>query len=274
MEVCNFRIIEIKKISQLLSDLLNFDLSDFTYVNLKIKLEQFCKEASVTSFDLFLKKIKENTAFRKDFLEAIFFDSYELFRDPAMWRIVKKNIISSVKQNTNYRVLFPSCYRGSELVSFLILREELALTKEIEVFYTSPLDSLNQVKNGFLNDKRKQDLNMSNYKRIAGKEIEQSYFIENNNRYIPVSRLFENTVYYSFDERQNPFIKKANLIIYRNKLINYNPSVKEKIIENLVKTLKTGSYLITGIKENLQYALETNKLAFFDEKEKIYIKKL
>jgi len=94
MEICNFKIIEIKKISQLLSDLLSFDLSDFTYVNLKIKLEQFCKEASVTSFDLFLKKIRENLAFRKDFLEAIFFDSYELFRDPAMWRIVKKNIIS------------------------------------------------------------------------------------------------------------------------------------------------------------------------------------
>ena len=274
MSVCNFKILEVKKVSQLFNDFLNIDLSDFIYVNLKIKLQQFCNDVNISSFDSFLKQIREKEIFRKKVLEAVFFDSYELFRDPAVWRVIKEKIILEAKQKTNYRVLFPSCYQGSELISFLILRDELALTKEIEVIYTSSLDMLNQVKEGFLYDKRKQDLNLSNYKRIAGKEFKKIYFEKKQNRLLPVSQLFENTSYYNFDETQVPFFKSINLIIYRNKLINYNSPIKKIIINNLLKNLKTTGSLIIGIKEDIANIIENSKLDFFDEKEKIYRKSL
>jgi len=272
MEVCDFKIIEIKKISQLFEDLLGINLSDFTYVNLKIKLQQFCKESQINSFDLFLKKIRENEIFRKDLLENVFFDSYELFRDPAVWRALKE-IVVEAKHKTNYRVFFPSCYQGSELVSFLILRDELSLIKNIEVVYSSSIDILNKVKEGFVADKRKQDLNLSNYKRIAGKDLTKEYFVKQQNRLLPISSLFENTKYYNFDERKASFFKSINLVIYRNKLINYNQSIKTILINNLLKNLKTKGYFVMGIKESLPKGVENNNLESFDEKENIYIKK-
>ena len=274
MKICDFKIVEVKKIVQLFDDLFKIDLSDFTYVNLKIKLQQFCKEVKINSFDTFLKKIRENENFRKNLLETISFDSYELFRDPAVWRVIKENIILESKQKTNYRVFFPSCHQGSELVSFLILRDELALTKEIEVIYTSSLDLLNKVKEGFVNDKRKQDLNLSNYKRIAGKDLTKEYFVKEQNKLNPITQLFENTNYYNFDEKKTAFLKSVNLIIYRNKLINYNQSTKKTVINNLLKSLKTNGYLVIGIKEVINSNLENNNLICFDKKENIYIKKL
>ena len=90
MSVCNFKILEVKKVSQLFNDFLNIDLSDFIYVNLKIKLQQFCNDVNISSFDSFLKQIREKEIFRKKVLEAVFFDSYELFRDPAVWRVIKE----------------------------------------------------------------------------------------------------------------------------------------------------------------------------------------
>lgn len=273
MAACNLHIKDIKEISRFSSEMFNIDFSGFAYVTLKIKLEQFCDKYRVTSPILLEEKLNATPALKEDYLSYIYFNEFELFRDPALWRCVKDDILSQIKTDLQYRVFFPSCNQGAELLSFLILREELGLVDKIQVLYSSQHKILDQVQRGFALDDRKHHLNLSNYKRIDGHELEDKYFSREDNILVPNIDLFRNTVYFDFKETEGPFKKSVNLVIYRNKLLNFNRPSQVEVASNLIKNIKPGGYLILGVKERLVNDANRELFPVFNSKESIYKKK-
>ena len=268
MASCSIKILDLKKLSHLLID--SIDLTDFTYINLKIKIEHFCEDSKLPSFDALIKLIRTDPITKESFLRFILFDTFELFRDPALWRFVKDELLKNIKNKSTYRVLFPSCYQASELVSFLILRDELNLTNNIQVIYTNPLDMFSAVQSSSVcYRKRNYELNLSNYKRIDGKDLSEAYFKIENKSFKPMSFLFENTKYYNYNEQKDVFSKKSDIIFYRNKLLNINPPLQKILTQNLISSLKAGGFFIIGIKEKLK-ADATEGLSMFNDKENIY----
>ena len=268
MASCSIKILDLKKLSHLLID--SIDLTDFTYINLKIKIEHFCEDSKLPSFDALIKLIRTDPITKESFLRFMLFDTFELFRDPSLWRFVKDELLKNIKNKSTYRVLFPSCYQASELVSFLILRDELNLTNNIQVIYTNPLDMFSAVQSSSVcYRKRNYELNLSNYKRIDGKDLSEAYFKIENKSFKPMSFLFENTKYYNYNEQKDVFSKKSDIIFYRNKLLNINPPLQKILTQNLISSLKTGGFFIIGIKEKLK-ADATEGLSMFNDKENIY----
>jgi len=270
---CNFKIKEIRELSILINKHYKIDISDFTYVILKIKFEQFCNLNKISSATHLIEKIESSVSVFKELVVFLFANEFELFRDPALWRSLKQEVLNTFTRDIQYRVLIPSSFGGADLISFLILREELSLTDKIQVIYTSPIEILNKVKDGFLLEERKHNLNLSNYKRIDGDVLKDSFFKKELNMLYPVEHLFKNTVYAVFSEIQDGrFHKNVNLILYRNKLISYNRKLQIEVINNLINSLKTGGFLALGVKERLIDDANREKFIIFNKKESLYKK--
>ena len=270
---CSLRIKEVKEISVLVSEKYNIDINSFTYVSLKIKIEQFCVDYKISSASALIEKLKISTNLLNELVAFIFINEFELFRDPALWRSIRDEVLSTFTRDIQYKVWFPSCFEGGELISFLILRDELKLTNRIKVIYTTPLEELNRVKEGFVYEERKHNINLSNYKRIEGHELPEKYFVKQANIIKPLEELFENTVHEEFCEaRDGAYKKNVNLIVYRNKLLNFNRKQQVDIVDNLIDSLKTGGFLALGVKEVLVDDANREKFIIFNKKESLYKK--
>ena len=271
--ICNLYIKDIKAISKLLEDLWNIDLSHFTYVILKIKLEQFCDKYKIQNVKLLENRIETSPLIKEDLLIYLYSDGFELFRDPSFWRTLKEDILKNINTNLPFRVLFPACHQGAELLSFLMLRDVLGLTDKVSVMYSYHHQKLNQVKNGFNFDERKHQLNLSNYKRINGEELPEKYLRFESNKLIPSSDLFINTVAFHDLEIASDLNKSVNGVIYRNKLLNYKRNIQNEIISGLATKIKSGGFLALGIKEQILKDSNKELLTMINKKESIYKKK-
>jgi len=274
MTVCSIHIKDVKEIAKQSKDWFGIDLGDIIYVTLKIKIEQFCKTYKLTSSQNLIEKLNTIPALRDDFLSFIFFDEFELFRDPAFWRSIKESILTQVKTDIQFRVFFPSCHQGAELLSFLILREDLGLADKIQVLFASQHKLLNKVGKGFVYEERKHHLNISNYKRLEGEDNLDKYFVQKMNKLVPEKKLFRNTMYFDYNETEGAFRKSVNLIIYRNKLLNYNSNLQLQITNHLIKKIKLGGYLALGVKEKLIDDNNRELFIVFNKKESLYKKKI
>jgi chemotaxis protein methyltransferase CheR len=141
------------------------------------------------------------------------------------------------------------------------------------VIYTSKVDHINQVLRGFDFEERKHNLNLSNYKRIEGKELPDHYFVKQANKLVPDAKLFVNTKHMMHNEINEAMLKKSNLIIYRNRLLNFNRTLQVEVVNNLINSLKTGGYLVLGVKERLVDDANRELFSIFNIKESIYKKK-
>ncbi len=269
----SLKIKDVKKIIEFINEIYNFDLSDFTYVSIKIKMEQFIDKYKITSVDDLFNKVKKISSLRNEFIKFLLVDSFELFRDPALWRIVKEEVLHNFSRDIMYKVWIPSCFQGAELLSFLILREELGMADKIQVFYSSPFKVLSDVKGGFNYEERKHGLSLSNYKRIDGHNLDEKYFTKVQNVMIPLNSLFNNTIQYEYNEIEQPFSKAVNMILYRNILLRYNKKKQADVAQNLIKSLKSRGFLILGVKESLVDDANRELFTIFNLKESIYKKK-
>lgn len=267
------KIKDIKDISAFLLEELKIDVSNYTYVSLKIKIEQFFEKYKIINTNLFFEKIKVNPSFKNEFISHLFINEIELFRDPATWRVIKEEVIDQIKNEFHFRAYFPSSLEGSDLLSFLILRDEYRLTDKIEVVYSSKLELINQAKNGFDFEERKHNLNKSNYKRVDGVELSDKYFLKQGNKLVPSNILFENTTGIVLDEIKEVYSKKSNIVIYRNRLLNFNKSLQISILNNLAQIIKPNGYLVLGVKEKLHDDSIKDIFITFNENENIYKRK-
>jgi chemotaxis protein methyltransferase CheR len=270
----NLKIKEVKDLIRFIADRFGVDFSQYAYVSFKIKLEQFFTKNKITDLDSFFEKFEFNENFRQGFYSYVFNYEFELFRDPALWRSVKEEILKKIKGEIQFRVCIPSCYQGAELLSFLILRDELGLQDKVHVIYTSNLKNLSKAIDGFDYEERKHALNLSNYKRIEGKELADSYFIQHGNKLLPNKKLFVNTSHLQYNELDEVMRKKSNLIIYRNRLLNFNRTLQVKVVNNLIDSLKPGGFLVLGVKERLVDDANRELFTIFNLKESIYKKKI
>lgn len=273
-KVCNLKIKEVKAISLYIKQLFNVDLSTHVFVSLKIKLDQFCSQHVIFDAQTLIDRLKNSHLLQKELICQVYLNEFELFRDPSLWRFMKENILKNITTTSMYKVWFPSSGEGAELISFLILRDELKLTSKIQVIYSTELKTLDKAKEGYVYDIRKHQLNQSNYKRIEGKELTESYFFKHLNKMSPNSSLFVNTVYDNFNEVNTGYKKKLNMIVYRNKLLVMNNSTKCDVIQNLTESLIPGGFLILGIKESFADAANKDNYSIFSQQERVYKKKI
>lgn len=274
--VDNIGIVDTRNIISAVTDTYGIDMSDYTFTILKRRLIHAINTFGSHSADDFAEKIRKKAITADDFLYTVSLEVTEFFRDPSLWRELRDKYISEISRATDSPIWMPCVTSGDELFSLAIIIAEAGLQGKIKIDANCPSNKhIELIKKGGNYDQKKIEVSEANYTRYVGKTQFASYYTLNDNKAVMKPQLLDSVTLEKQDDILNcPIARKYKMIIYRNKLLQFNIPLYDKVIRKLVDSLEIGGYLVIGNMETLEYSEASKKLQIVNANEKIYKKRV
>ena len=267
----SYSINELRELAERLTAVSNLPYDEMTHSFFKRRLALLYDKSAIRKTPQFISMLEEDSFI--DAVNAEFaIDTTELFRDPGFWRKLRRLIHDSeIELDPRAKVWIPSVTSGEELYSFLILLDELGLSGQLDITTShNSRMAIIPVQEGLLMTKKVETNNL-NYKRFEGHSKLDSYFERGRCNICLKKELLKDVrmVIGFFPPEEKEY--KASIVIFRNKMLYYNKSYHEKLIEQIDRNTKPGGILCVGINEALPTVFAT-RFECIDEKESIYRK--
>lgn len=237
----------------------------------KRRINGFMEENKFTDEEKLVKALLEDTTLFDFFICIISMPESEMFRDPQFWAELKENVFPELIKVANPLVYFPFSTTGEELYTFLICLHEAELLDKIKIIVSCPCQrNIDTIKSGTYN-KRAFEISEANYKRFnpAGK-IDIFTTVSGKNIILNPT-LLRNTSF--LVERFTKSNKdKFELVLFRNKLLGFQLSMQETIIETIYSIMNPKGFLALGVNDNKDIGILKNSFSEFNKRESIYRK--
>lgn len=269
-------IVDIREIIKNIAGKYDYDFSEYALTSFKHRLEKLMIKNNLSSVDGLIKKLKNNKGFFDIFLHEISVPSTEMFRDPSLWRWLRDELFINISDKNlgRLKIWFPNSVSGGELYSMAILLKEMDILDKVQIISSSISNkSLEYIKEGRY-DLKKIEVSAENYIRFKGESNFLNYYRLDRYYAFRDTSLIKNIEFNKQSINFDNSPMNIKLILFRNSLIYFNPSLQEKILRNMYENLSATGYLILGIKERIKN-LDTNKtFEPVNELEGIYKKSL
>jgi chemotaxis protein methyltransferase CheR len=268
-------IVDIREVIRTIKLHYNYDFADYALTSFKQRLERVMIRNNIDSAEKLIIKLQKEPAFFNTFLCDIAVPSTEIFRDPSLWRWLREEYFpSAIEKNIGkFKIWLPYCVSGGELYSLIILLSEMDLLDKISIAVTSISDTLiEKIKEGCY-DPKKIDISVENYKRFNGSKDLSTYFKADQNCVFRDTSLIRKVEFRKLNINFDNTPPNNKLILFRNSLIYYNPTMQEKVLHILYESLSGSGYLILGIGEKITGAIARD-FEVVNEAESVYRKRI
>lgn len=263
-------IIEYKGIITTIKETYGFDFSQHAIGSLSRNISYFMKLSRYPTTSLLQKALKNDKLVFEKFLSYLYCEHISLFREPAMWRVLRETVLNNILEKNPLKIWIPEVSLGSDYFSLVIyLKQQNLLSNSKIIISDQSHINLEKCRLGELNQSILMN-SESNFKRIN----EHNTFYDSiekrgNNSFIKKELLNKTFIYKcSMEDIKLPY--KPNLVIFRNRFIYYSHPKEQKIINLLHRAMDGGGFLITGVKENIGLFDIDKKFRLIDEEEQIY----
>lgn len=229
------------------------NLSDQKVNLLKTRLNKRLRALKLNTFKEYYEFLIKNEAEYEDFVNAISTNVTSFFREPRQWEFLKKEINNiQAKNGGKLRIWSSASSTGEEPYTIgIFLKEELKNFENanIKILATDiSHDALTKAIKGVFSQKSIAGLErqfvLKNFTRV---DKSDSYRINEDIKKLILFREF-NLVYGNYSLfKEGTF----DIVFCRNVMIYFDNETKNRIIHNLVRTLKKGGYILLGHSENL-----------------------
>ena len=269
-------IVDIREIIRAIKSSYDYDFSSYALTSFKQRLERLMFRHGIATMDLLIKKLQDESTFFDDFLFEISVPSTELFRDPSLWRWLREEYLPfAIDKNIGkFKIWLPGCVSGGELYSLTILLSETGLLDKVQIIATAISEkSIEKIKEGNY-DLKKTEISEENYKRFNGARDFSAYFKPDQNCALRDLSLIGNVEFRKLNINFDNAPQNNKLILFRNNLIYFNPTLQEKVLLLLHQSLSASGHLVLGIREKITGITTSKDFEIVNENESIYRKRI
>lgn len=267
-------IVDTKKVISAINEVYQIDFSNFALTAFKRRLLYVLNENNYTSIVDFISNIENNQLLFDQYLSQGLIDTTEMFRDPSCWRDLRDKYLKDLAKNKELKVLIPGVTSGDDLYTLLIVLKEEGLLNDVKIVATSLSEiRINQIIHGGMYDQKKIEIGEANYKRFSDRGSLSDYYSMEGTKVKMNSDLLKNVEFKKYSFLSDAPISGFQLVLYRNRLIYYNPTQQEVVVDKLMKSLQVGGLICIGSKESIESSACYTKLTVLNEEEKIYKKR-
>ena len=269
-------IVDIREIYKTVKEIYDYDFSQYAMTSFKQRLERLIIRNNMSNAESLIHKLKNNPEFFDLFLYEISVPSTEMFRDPSLWRWLREEYLPAAidKSIGRYKIWVPNCVSGGELYSLTIVLRELDLFDKVDILATTISNkSIEYIKEGKY-DLKKIEVSDENYKRFQGNREFTSYYILDRYYAFRDTGIIKDVEFKKQNINFDDSPQNVKLILFRNNLIYFNPSLQEKILQHMYNCLSAGGYLILGIREKIRNLNIINDFEIINEAEGVYKKRI
>lgn len=265
-------IADIKKITSLVYDKYKYDFREYAMSSFKRRILRILELKSMTVESL-MKKLTEQPAFIKEFLDEVTVNVTELFRDPSFWRLLREEVIPAILQNNKeFRVLHAGCSSGEEVISMAIMLKEMGVYDNVTLIATDLDETILEKATTATYTLKNMELNEKNYIRFQGKKLIKDYYHEEQGKAVFSRGLLKNVTFKRYDLVTGEVFNKFDLILCRNVMIYFNQTLQNEVLKKFHASLFKYGYLAIGTKESLMWCEYANRFICVNQEEKVFRK--
>lgn len=250
-------IISDEEVEILINDVLEhhgYDFTGYSRASLKRRLSRLYSLDKHLSFAEFRYKTLNDDVYFKHFVEGVTVNVTEMFRDPAFYQLLRKQILPNLNTYPFIRIWLAGCSTGEEAYSIAILLKELNLLHKSLIYATDINPTvLEKASNGMFPLGQMKSYS-ENYIAAGGIKDFSSYYSANYNLAKFDEELKRKMIFSTHNLVSDRSFNEFQLILCRNVLIYFDRPLQFRVLQLFDQSLENLGYLALGTKETIDFS--------------------
>jgi chemotaxis protein methyltransferase CheR len=272
---------DIRSFQETIRNHSDYDFTEYSLTSLRRRLTKILLEHDMDMEQL-NQGMRNDDLFLERIVKKLTVHTTEMFRDPDIWKKIRKDILPLYRELPAIHIWHPGCSTGQEVYSMMMVLDDLGLLEKTHI-YGSDInpDVIDKAREG----KYRYHFNQSyleNFDRVllngSGK-LDQS-FKKQWKKYFSIDQTRDviqmkdylrlKPVYKKLDLVKDPniFLVKFDLIVCRNVIIYFNYDLQNRVFDLFWKNMNDNGTLILGVHESILGPFSRR----FLKKESFYLK--
>lgn len=270
MNTAEIENIELKLLIEAINTRYEYDFSDYAQASFKRRVKNFMVKKGLSSISQIIPLVLHDKNYFFDFIYSLSVTVTEMFRDPFVYKAIRKHVIPYLKTFPFLKIWHAGCATGEEVYAMAILLAEEGLLARTQIYATDFNDlSLTTAKNGIYSLEQIKSYT-DNYNKAGGTASFSDYFHAQYDSAIMDSELKKNIVFTNHNLAIDSSFGEMHFIVCRNVLIYFNRNLQDRVLCLFVESLHDKGFICLGTKESLFYSSVQNKFNTVAENEKIF----
>jgi len=221
-------------------------------------------------------KLLSDRSFVFDFIDQITVGMTSMFRDPQMWKVLKNDLLMSMKQDGEpIDIWHAGCSTGEETYSLGIVLDDLKIQDRVTAVATDlNRESVDKARAGLFDNLtlRQNEQQFSEY--TSFKKLEHYYKPHGTKQFQMDLNLTTHCRYEvaNLVSDDAPAPGQFDIIFCRNVLIYFDTSLKEKMLQKFYDALKPDGFLVIGYFDALLPVIDKEMWEYYNLNAKIFRK--
>lgn len=267
-------MIKDDEIAILLNDLLEtygYDFNDYAKASLKRRINRLATLDKFPSFAELRYRVRNDEAYLKRFVEEVTVNVTEMFRDPAFYMALRKEVLPVLATYPLIRIWHAGCSTGEEVYSMAIILQEMNLLHKSLLYATdiNP-DVLERARTAIFPLSQMKQYS-ENYMASGGKNEFSEYYTSRYERVKFSATLSSRMIFATHNLVSDRSFNEFQLILCRNVMIYFDKDLQEQVLQLFDQSLEPLGFLALGSKETIRFSSVATRYKAF-HKEKIWRK--
>jgi len=254
MDPQQLEAIEIDLLLEAIHRRYGHDFRNYARASIERRIRQFHAQSGCARLSDMLPRLLHDEAFFADFVSRFSIPVTELFRDPQVYRALRRDIFPLLETFPFLRIWHAGCASGEEVYSLAILLQEAGLLERSTLFATDFNDAaLARARAGIYPAADIREATRA-YQRAGGGRSFADYYHADADNIVIDRRLRERITFANHNLVTDGVFTEAHLVLCRNVLIYFNRSLQDRALGLFRDTLVRGGFLCLGTRESLQFS--------------------
>lgn len=250
-----------------------YDFRNYAPASLKRRIRDFTRASGHDTISEMIPPLLRDAAFGAKLIFALSVTVSEMFRDPAFFGFLRKDVIPHLKTYPFVRIWHAGCSTGEEVYSLAIVLQEEGFYDRATIFATDFNElALDKAREGIY-PLEKMKAYTSNYQRSGGTESFTRYYRTGYEAAIMDAGLKKNITFANHNLVTDSVFSEMHLIVCRNVLIYFDRTLQDRVLQLFHDSLAHGGVLALGSKESLRFSRVADFYKELSGKWKIFQKK-
>jgi len=262
--------LEIKVLLETIYQRYDYDFRLYSPASIKRRIEHYLGKTDFNNISEMIPSIIYDKSFFESLFYTISIPVTEMFRDPHVFKAIRKEVVPVLKTYPFIKVWIAGCATGEEAYSLAILLKEEGLYDRCQIYATDFNDeALSKAKKGIYPiDKIRQYT--ENYRKSGGKNPFSNYFQSQYGSVVLDTSLKKNIVFANYNFTTDTIFGEMNLIMCRNVMIYFNKTLQNLVFKLFHESLSSKGFLCIGSKESMSFSDISGKFKQIAKEVKIF----
>ncbi|RZL65726.1 MAG: protein-glutamate O-methyltransferase CheR [Variovorax sp.] len=250
----------------------SYDFRDYTGASQKRRVNHALGQFNLPSISALQEKVLHEPAFFTRLLQYLTIPVSEMFRDPAYFLALRRQVIPVLQTYASIKIWVAGCSTGEEVFSLAILLREEGLLERSQIYATdiNPA-SLEKARSGiFALDALRTYT--ANYQRAGGVRAFSDYYTAAYDAVRFDPSLCANVVFADHSLATDSVFAETQFVSCRNVLIYFNRPLQDRALGLFHESLGRRGFLGLGAKESIDFSGYVDRFEPLARAERIYRK--